>query len=144
MSDPPGPSGTDGAVTGAPSAPSNRTWAMPPTVQVAPETLRSRTVVQIVPAAPSVPATDARSAAAWQRTVAGWPADDPLVDDGGVVGADVWGGVVDDGGADAAGWAVLVWTVQPVTATVARMTAAMVLAGRMAAPPKQHDPGWVR
>jgi hypothetical protein len=43
---------------------------MPLTVQVRSETLRSRMVVQIVPAAPSVPWTDPRSADAWQRPVA--------------------------------------------------------------------------
>jgi hypothetical protein len=101
-------------------------------------------VVQIVPAAPSVPWTDPRSAGAWQRPVADWPPWEPLVDGGVVVGAGDWGGAVPDGWVAGAWRAALEWAAQPVTATAASMMVAMSLAGRMAAPPKLHDPGWVQ
>jgi hypothetical protein len=110
---------------------------MPLTVQVRAEALRSRTVVQIVPAAPSVPWTDPASAEASQGPVTGRPPDGLAVE-GGVAGPVVGA----EGGAAAAGaWdesVAVEWALQPVTATaVANATVAMILAGRMVVPPEQ-------
>jgi len=110
------------------------------TEQALPEALRNWTVNQIVPAAPSVPSTDPRSAEASQRPVAG-RSPDGLVVAGGVVGAVSGGGAVSGRWDTGDGPAAVEWALQPVTATTAaNMTAAMILAGRMAPPPKQHDP----
>jgi hypothetical protein len=111
---------------------------MPLTVQVPPEALRSRMVVQMVPAAPSLPWTDPRSAEASQRPVAGRPAVG-----GGVVGAVTSGGTGSGGWGAAGGPAAVERALQPVTATAAtNTTAAMILTGRMAPPPKRHGPAW--
>jgi hypothetical protein len=116
---------------------------MPLTVQVRAVALRSRTVVQIVPAAPSVPWTDPASAEASQGPVTGRPPDGLAVE-GGVAGPPPDAGPVvgAEGGAAAAGaWdesVAVEWALQPVTAAAAaNATVAMILAGRMVVPPEQ-------
>jgi hypothetical protein len=116
---------------------------MPLTVQVRAEALRRRMVVQIVPAAPSVPWTEPARLEASQRPVTGRPPDGLAVE-GGAAGPppDVGLVVGAAGGAAAAeGWdgsVAVEWALQPVTATaVANATVAMILAGRMVVPPEQ-------
>src|SRR4029453_4011367 len=103
-------------------------------------------VNQMVPAAPSVPWTDPCSAEALQPAVGGRSPDGPRFE-GGVSGPGPgWGGLVGRGlrcGAVVGGWGAadggvaVEWALQPVVATaVARRTAAMTLAGRMASSPR--------
>ena len=136
--DPAGPSGTDGAVTGRPWGPSSRTPGMPLTVQVLAEALRSRMVVQIVPAAPSMPWTEPASAEASQRPVTGRSPDGPTVEGGVPVAVGRCDGAVASGAWGAAdGWVAVEWALQPVTATAAaNATVAMILAARMVVPPE--------
>src|SRR4029453_2576841 len=87
------PSGLAGPDTnrGSPWASSSRTSGLPLTVQVLAETLRSWTVNQMVPAAPSAYWPDPRSAEAAQRRMTGRSTGGPVVD-GGTFGAPlVWG-----------------------------------------------------
>src|SRR5829696_6647078 len=122
---------------------------MPVTVQVLVEALRSWMVTQMVPAAPSLPWTDPRSAEGSQRLVAGPPLRGLVVEVGVSGPGPGCGLALGERPAAAGDWAVaagsrsaMEWAVQPATATAATNTmTAMILAGRMATPPREARPG---